>query len=322
MRPYLVFFFSVAILFLLAAPVTFAQGPFDTILDSNFSIVPQECGTTATAECNICNFAKLVNNLSTFLVYFATVITALLVMWAGFKYMTAADNPGQIKEAHQILWNVVIGFVFLLGSWVIVDTIMKAFLKSGGGFDGAVQVNNEWGPWNNIICPPTFRPSVGQTPAGGVTIQPSTGGSQTATCEGCEAVQNLAECKNGNCSLSSAIAADASSFAKALGDLRMTEGYPPTSNHCANCHYGGTCFDATSANNDYSTANIKRWRDSANQTGFKLVLESADCSLKQKALDAGVQAKCKGQDPGYDHITGTHYSVYDIDLGSGGSRCQ
>ena len=103
-------------------------------------IVP--CGNKDTI-CHICEITLLAQNIINFAVYLATALAAILFMYAGFKYATASANPGQIEEAHKIFWNVLIGMVFVLGAWLIVDTIMKALFDEG---------NKGFGPWNELQC--------------------------------------------------------------------------------------------------------------------------------------------------------------------------
>ncbi len=51
------------------------------------------------------------------------VVAAMMVMYAGFLYVTAAGNPGQIEKAHKALLYAVIGSAILLGAWVIQEGI-------------------------------------------------------------------------------------------------------------------------------------------------------------------------------------------------------
>jgi len=51
------------------------------------------------------------------------VVAVLMIMWAGFLYVTARGDPGQIKKAHDALLWAVIGAAILLGAWVISKAI-------------------------------------------------------------------------------------------------------------------------------------------------------------------------------------------------------
>lgn len=51
------------------------------------------------------------------------VIAVLMIMYAGFLYVTAAGDPGQIKKAHDALLYAVIGAAILLGAFAISTAI-------------------------------------------------------------------------------------------------------------------------------------------------------------------------------------------------------
>ena len=48
------------------------------------------------------------------------VIAVLMIMYAGFTYVTSGGDPGKIKSANNTLFYTVIGAAILLGSWVLV----------------------------------------------------------------------------------------------------------------------------------------------------------------------------------------------------------
>ncbi|MEK7209468.1 MAG: pilin [Patescibacteria group bacterium] len=45
------------------------------------------------------------------------------VIYAGVLYLTAGDNSGKVTEAKDRLWGALIGFVILMGSYIILRTI-------------------------------------------------------------------------------------------------------------------------------------------------------------------------------------------------------
>ena len=66
----------------------------------------------------------------------------LLFVYAGFLYLSAGANEENVKRAHKLFGSVFIGFILVLASWLIIDTIMKAFVGD----------NPSFGPWNNLGC--------------------------------------------------------------------------------------------------------------------------------------------------------------------------
>jgi hypothetical protein len=53
------------------------------------------------------------------------VVAVLMIMFAGFQYVTAQGDPGKIKKAHDALLYAVIGAAILLGAWVISEAIQS-----------------------------------------------------------------------------------------------------------------------------------------------------------------------------------------------------
>lgn len=51
------------------------------------------------------------------------VVATVMIIWAGFLYVTAGGNTGQIDKAHKALLWAVIGAAILLGAWVISKAI-------------------------------------------------------------------------------------------------------------------------------------------------------------------------------------------------------
>lgn len=52
-----------------------------------------------------------------------SVVAVLMIMYAGFKYVTAGGDTSKIKEATEALKWSVIGAAILLGAWVISQAI-------------------------------------------------------------------------------------------------------------------------------------------------------------------------------------------------------
>lgn len=61
------------------------------------------------------------------------VIAVVMIIYAGFLYVTARGNTAKIGEAHKALLYAVIGAAILLGAWVISEAISATIdtLKKG-----------------------------------------------------------------------------------------------------------------------------------------------------------------------------------------------
>lgn len=52
------------------------------------------------------------------------VIAVVIILYGGFKWMTAAGNEDQVSEAKKLLGAGVIGLVIILGAWAIATFII------------------------------------------------------------------------------------------------------------------------------------------------------------------------------------------------------
>jgi len=68
-----------------------------------------------------------VQRLLTYLIYLATLIAVVMFVWAGFILITAGGNPGKKDQAKGIFKGTAIGFLFVIGAWLIVSTILGFF---------------------------------------------------------------------------------------------------------------------------------------------------------------------------------------------------
>lgn len=83
-------------------------------------INPFKC-PNGQASCTISDFIKTIVN--EILIPIGGVIAVLMIIYAGFLYVTARGNSGKIETAHKALLWAVIGAAILLGAWVISNAI-------------------------------------------------------------------------------------------------------------------------------------------------------------------------------------------------------
>jgi len=63
-----------------------------------------------------------------FLLYMSVAIAAAAFAMAGFKYVTARGNVGQIESAHKIFTNVLVGLLIALAAWLVINTVTSGLL--------------------------------------------------------------------------------------------------------------------------------------------------------------------------------------------------
>ena len=104
-------------------------------------IVP--CGTSyASHACTVCDFFVLIQNIINFLLYAFASLATLAVIYIAFLFMFSGGSPAKIIDAKGKLWLVVIGIFWVLGSWLVLNTILN-FMVDKSVFP--------W-PWNQINC--------------------------------------------------------------------------------------------------------------------------------------------------------------------------
>ena len=65
----------------------------------------------------------LINDILGVLLVFAVPIIVFFIIFAGFKYVTARGNPGEIETANKALLYAGIGGVLILGARVLLEVI-------------------------------------------------------------------------------------------------------------------------------------------------------------------------------------------------------
>jgi len=114
------------ILFIIAAPFVVAAHGFPPS-----PIVPG-CFTETDYQVRQCNFddlLHLVKHLIDFVMFLAMPIAALVSVYAGWLYLTAGENPGNVSVAKKMFWALIIGVAWVLGAWLVIKFISDALLR-------------------------------------------------------------------------------------------------------------------------------------------------------------------------------------------------
>ena len=74
------------------------------------------------------NIDVLIDRIINFLLYLASPLAVVMIVYAGFLFMTGGDKPEQVKKAKQtLLWTVVGVVILILAKSVTV--FVKSFLE-------------------------------------------------------------------------------------------------------------------------------------------------------------------------------------------------
>lgn len=126
---------SLAILALLVSPVfvlpAMAQNNVDTNGDP-FGIEAVDTGLGDKLE-NTNDPITIVTNVINIALGFLGVIAVGIILFGGFKWMTAAGNEDKVSEAQKLLGAGVIGLVIILASWALATFIIQQIYGATGG---------------------------------------------------------------------------------------------------------------------------------------------------------------------------------------------
>ncbi len=96
------------------------------------------CDPTATAafvegaggKCDFGAFVFLIKSGMTDLVLISFLVAMVMFMYAGFLWLTSKGSASQHTRALDVLWKVVMGYVWMIAAWVIIHTIANALVKT------------------------------------------------------------------------------------------------------------------------------------------------------------------------------------------------
>ncbi len=82
--------------------------------------------------CNFDNLLGIVNNVINFVLKdLATPLFALIIIYAGWLFLSDRGSASNVTKAKTVLTNALFGYVIALAAWLIVHTIL-----TGLGFTG------------------------------------------------------------------------------------------------------------------------------------------------------------------------------------------
>mgnify|MGYP005839156951 CR=1 FL=1 len=102
---------------------------------------------TPNEHCTLCHVFILIKRIIDFLSVVAAAILVVMVFVGAIIFITAHGSPELITKGRQTLTAAIVGFIIVLSSWIIVNTIV---VFASGNSAGEVFGK----PWNQIECNP------------------------------------------------------------------------------------------------------------------------------------------------------------------------
>jgi len=88
--------------------------------------------TCTGLDCDACKFADMVNGIINWLFGFMAVLAVIVLAVAGFRLVTSGGDVSAMSWAKERIKFVIIGFLLMLASWLIVDTLLRGLTGNQG----------------------------------------------------------------------------------------------------------------------------------------------------------------------------------------------
>lgn len=88
---------------------------------------------TCKEKCDFNDLMILINKVINFIIFsLALPIAAIMFAYAGFKLVTSGGDTGARQTAKTIFTNTLIGLVFVVAAWLIINTVLSILGYNGG----------------------------------------------------------------------------------------------------------------------------------------------------------------------------------------------
>ena len=95
----------------------------------------------------MCGLLQLFQNLLNFAFTITVPIAVIVLVYGGFRIMTAAGSPEGMKAGRDAVVTALIGVAIVFGAWIVINTILNIVGLSLGGLGGASIM-----PWTGLSC--------------------------------------------------------------------------------------------------------------------------------------------------------------------------
>ena len=93
-------------------------------------------------ECGFCQAGVLIKNVTDWLGMVSGFVVVLIIIYAGLKMVYSVGNVSAKTDARRLISTAVIGYMIVLGAWILVDTLLKFAIPG-----------SSYGINNPLFCP-------------------------------------------------------------------------------------------------------------------------------------------------------------------------
>ena len=124
---------SLAILALLVLPLLTLPALAQTNTNDPYGINSVNNGLNGTLGGANTDLRTIIARIINFALGFLGIIAVVIILFGGFKWMTAAGNEDKVSEARKLLVAGIIGLVIILAAWAVSTFVIGAIGNSING---------------------------------------------------------------------------------------------------------------------------------------------------------------------------------------------
>jgi len=128
MKKILVFLFLLSLSLFLSLPTVSAQ----LLVNTDQGLAPMTETVRKTANFSDMPIENIIASVIKLILGFLAVVFIILMITAGFKWMTAQGNEEQVTQSLSTIRAAIIGLIVVLGSYAITYFVFKYAPFSGG----------------------------------------------------------------------------------------------------------------------------------------------------------------------------------------------
>ena len=106
------------------------------------SCEPQVLNGKIVDECGFCQVGELIKNVADWIGMVSGFVVVLIIIYAGLKMVYSVGNVSAKTDARRLISTAVIGYMIVLGAWILVDTLLKFAIPG-----------SSYGINNPLLCP-------------------------------------------------------------------------------------------------------------------------------------------------------------------------
>lgn len=98
-------------------------------IQSNFKTVGKESGLNQGDR----DLPTIIGTIINAFLGLLGVVLVIIIIFAGYKWMTAQGNSGQVDEAKKMITQAVIGMIILMAAYAITRFVLEAIITGTSG---------------------------------------------------------------------------------------------------------------------------------------------------------------------------------------------